>query len=476
MTTLTTARPALRHERATDRPLRTTAVLVVLLTAQLMAVLDVNIVNVAGATIRSSLHTSGAGLQLVIAGYTIAYAVALITGARIGGIVGPRRVFLGGLVTFTAASLACGLAGDSAMLIAFRVVQGAGAAFMIPQVFSLIQRHFAGPARVRALGRYAAVIALGVVAGQVLGGVLVDANLWGTGWRPIFWINVPIGIGLLFAGSRLLPADTDRDRRPLDIGGLITLMATVLALVVPLVFGHEEGWPIWCWLSLAASAVLFTAFAAVQRRATAPLIPARVVRARGMLAALGAMFLMMTAYSGYLFAIALHLQTALHYSPLRAGLTFVPMALTFAVASLNWRRLPVRWHASMSAVGLVIAALSIGLIAFALHRDPTPGALFFAAQIPMGIGSGIAYSPLVTRALAAVAPADAADASGLVTTSVQLAQVVGLAVIGSLYLALSVSHGFDDAAPVTLAVDGAVTLVAAISALLVPRVGRPAAT
>ena len=312
--------------RGGARPVRTTAVLIILLTAQLMAILDSNIVNVAGATIRTDLHASGSGLQLIIAGYTIAYAVVLITGARIGGMLGHRRVFLAGLATFTLASLACGLADDSAMLIGFRLAQGAGAAFMIPQVFSMIQRHFAGAARVRALGRYAAVIAIGVVAGQVLGGVLVAADLWGTGWRPVFWINVPLGIGLFVAGTRLLPRDTETDARRLDIGGLLTLMATVLALVVPLVFGHEEGWPAWCFASLAGSVLLFAAFVAVQRRAVAPLMPGRVVRAHGMLPALGAMFLMMTSYSGYLFAIALHLQTALHYSPLRAGLTFVPMA------------------------------------------------------------------------------------------------------------------------------------------------------
>jgi len=466
MTTLTLTKPV---STGVAQPVRTTAILIVLLTAQLMAVLDANIVNVAGATIRTDLHASGAGLQLIIAGFTIAYAVSLITGARVGGIAGHRRVFLAGLAAFTAASLACGLADTSTGLIAFRFVQGVGAAFMIPQVFSLIQRHFTGPARARAIGRYAAVIAGGVVAGQVLGGVIVDADLWGTGWRPVFWINVPIGAILLVAGARVLPRDEAAEPRRLDVGGLTTLMATVLALVVPLVFGHDQGWPLWSWLSLAGSVALFTAFMAVQRRVQAPLMPARVVRAPGMLAALGAMFLMMTAYSGYLFALALHLQTALHYSPMRAGLTFVPMAVAFAAASLNWRRLPEHWHGRMSAVGLLVAGLSIGLIGLALHLHASPGALFFIVQVPFGLGSGVAYSPLVARALAAVAPADAADASGLVTTSVQLAQVVGLAVIGSLYLALAAGHGSNLAAPATLVVDGAIALAAAACAWLVPR-------
>ncbi len=445
-------------------PVRTTAILTVILGAQLMAVLDVNIVNVAAATIRSSLHSGGAGLQLVIAGYTIAYAVLLITGARVGGIIGPRRAFLGGLALFTAASLACGLAPTTGALVAGRFVQGAGAAFMIPQVFSLIQRHFAGPARMRALGRYAAVIAGGIVLGQALGGVIVDVDIAGSGWRPVFWINVPIGVVLLALGARLLPRDDATDRRPLDLGGLVTLAISVSTLVVPLMFGSQEGWPVWCRVSLAVSAVSFGGFIMVQRRTVAPLMPGRVLRAPGLIAALAAVFLMMTSYGGYLFAVALHLQSVLHYSPLRAGLTFVPMALAFAVASLNWRRLPARWYGRMSAVGLLVAAGSIALIALALHNDPSPGALFFIAQIPFGLGSGVAFSPLMARALASVQPTDAADASGLVTTTVQLATVVGIATIGSLYLSGASGHGIVR----TLVVDGAIVLGAAICAWWIP--------
>jgi MFS family permease len=469
--TTTTELSAPPARRPYPNPVRTGAVLAILLTAQLMAILDVNVVNVAGATIQADLHTGGAGLQLVIGGYTIAYAVLLITGARVGGIVGPRRTFLTGLAVFTLASLACGLAPGSWWLIAFRFVQGAAAAFLIPQVFNLIQRHFVGPARVRALGRYAAVIASGVALGQILGGVLVDANLFGTGWRPVFWINVPIGLALLVGGARLLPVDGALDRRRLDPAGLVGLMAAVLAFVLPLMFGHQEGWPAWTWISLGAAVVLFAGFVVTQRLAAQPLMPARVVRAPGMLPALAAMFLLMVSFGGYLFAMALHLQVAEHFSPLRAGLTFAPMAVVFGLTSVNWRRLPARWHGAMIPIGLAVNAVGTLAIGLVLRHDPVPGALFFALQVPCGIGSGVAFSPLMNRALATVAPADASDASGLVTTTVQLAQVVGLALIGSLYLALVVRHAGSAAGhagstsvSLTLYVDGAVAALAALCA------------
>jgi EmrB/QacA subfamily drug resistance transporter len=471
MTTTTIARPAARDDQRAHatRALRPTAILTVLLGAQLMAILDVNIVNVAAATIQTDLHASGASLQLIIAGYLIAYAVLLITGARLGGLLGYRRTFLVGLGAFTAASLACGLAGSGGSLTAFRFLQGAGAALMIPQVFSLIQRHFEGPARARALGRYAAVIAGGVVAGQILGGVLVDANLWNTGWRPIFFINVPIGIALLVAGVRLLPRDAAEPGRRLDVPGLIALAAAVLAFVLPLVFGHQQGWPLWTWLSLGGSVVLFAAFAFVQSRVQHPLMPGRLFRVRGLVVAAATMFVMMVAYGGYLFSVALHLQAGLGYSPLHAGLTFVPMALSFGTASLNWRRLPARWHRVMIPVGLAVAAASLAVIAAVLHASATPNLWFFLAQVPFGLGAGVAFSPLMAQALAGVAPADASDASGVVTTTVQLAQVVGLAGIGSLYLSLVGSHGSTAAVTVAVASAGVACLIAVGLSALMPR-------
>lgn len=187
--------------------------LAVMLGAVFMALLDSTIVNVATPTIRTDLGTTGSALQLIVSGYTIAYATLLVTGARLGARNGFRTMFLFGLITFTAASLACGLAPGSATLIGARVVQGVGAATMMPQIYSLIQLNFEGAARARALSLYAAVIGLGVVIGQVAGGLLVSADLFGTGWRPVFLINVPVGVVLVIAGLRLLPQGKPRSPR-----------------------------------------------------------------------------------------------------------------------------------------------------------------------------------------------------------------------------------------------------------------------
>src|SRR5579859_1620615 len=258
------------------------ATLAVVLAGQFMAVLDASVVNVAAPSIHADLHTSGAGLQLVIAGYVITYAVLLVTGARLGDILGHRRMFLSGLALFTLASLGCGLAGSSGLLIALRFVQGAGAAAMIPQVLSLIQRSYSGAARARPMRLYAAVLAGGAVAGQVVGGVLVSADLFGSTWRPVFLLNVPIGAALFAAGLRSLPRGHGEPGRTLDLAGVATLTPAVLALLLPLVLGQSEHWPVWGWLCLAGSALLFGAFALVERyvaqRGGSPLIPGRLLR------------------------------------------------------------------------------------------------------------------------------------------------------------------------------------------------------
>lgn len=422
---------------ASRTPVRLGRLLTIILVGQFMAILDVSVVNVAAPTIRTDLHASGAGLQLVIAGYTIAYAVLLITGARLGDRLGHRAAFQTGLAVFTAASLACGLAGGTGMLIGFRFVQGTGAALMVPQVMSLIQRNFTGAARARALSVYGAVLAGGSVVGQVVGGVLVSADLFGTGWRPVFLVNVPIGVVLLAAGARTLPGDRGEQDRGLDLPGLVSLAAATLLFVVPLVLGHEEDWPLWGWLMLGGSVVVFALFVVAQRRASSPLIPGRVAGAPGMRAGLVAIFLCMSTFGGFLFSVALHLQGGLGFSPLRAGLFFIPGAGGFALSSLNWRRAPARWHRPMIPVALVVAGL--GYLGLALFESGGVG--LEVAMGVTGLGLGAAFSPLLAIALTYVAVADAADASGLLVMTNQLGQVVGVATFGTLFLSVAPPTG-----------------------------------
>ncbi|MHA6759899.1 MFS transporter [Streptacidiphilus sp. PAMC 29251] len=409
-----------------------------ILTGQFMAVLDVFIVNVAAPVIRTDLHTSGSALQLIIAGYTVAYAVLLITGARLGERHGFSRVFQFGVAGFTLASLACGLAPTAGALIGFRVLQGVGAALMVPQVMSLIQRTFSGAARLRALGTYTAVLAGAGVVGQVLGGVLVSADLFGSGWRPVFLVNVPIGIVLLLAGRKLLPVLPGNPERGLDLLGLVLLAAALGLLVVPLVLGHEEHWPVWGWLMLGASVLVSALFWRVEQRIAArggsPLIQVRVLRAPGLAPAVCALFLTMASVSAFMFAMAMHTQAGLGLTPLHAGLVFLPLSVGFGLSGMYWQRLPQRLHRTLPAVALAFSGfgyLGIGLL---LRSGGGVGVGVEALMLPLGLIGGCAFGPLMGRALARVAPGDAADASGVVITTIQLGSVIGVATLGTLFL------------------------------------------
>jgi MFS family permease len=433
--------PALSRRTGRSRPALPGVLLAIVLAAQFMALLDASIVNVAIPTIQGSLHASGASLQLVVAGYTIAYAVLLVTGARLGDILGHRRVFLAGLAVFTLSSLGCGLAPTAGSLIALRVMQGVGAAVMIPQVLSLIQRTYQGAARTRAMSIYSAVLAGGAVVGQVVGGLLISADLFGSSWRPIFLVNVPIGVLLLAAGARLLPAGRADRGRGLDLAGLATLSPAVLCFVVPLVLGQSEHWPTWGWASLAASVLLVAGFALVERRAAAagrsPIVPGRVMRLPGVATAIAALFVTMAVFGGYFFAFALHLQGGLGESALRAGLTFAPAAAAFAVVSLNWRRLPGQVHEGLIIAGFVACAAALVGLAALLRGGGDGGAATYLLAVLFGAGMAAAYSPLMARTLLRVPVADAADATGMIVTVVQLALVVGVATFGTLYLNLA---------------------------------------
>jgi len=436
--TLAVARPT----RPSQRPARSAwAALAVVLTGQFMAVLDASVVNVAAPSIHASLHTSGAGLQLVIAGYVITYAVFLVTGARLGDILGHRRMFLAGLATFTIASLGCGLAASTGVLVTLRFIQGAGSAAMIPQVLSLIQRTFTGTARARPMRLYAAVLAGGAVTGQVVGGVLVSANLLGGTWRPVFLLNVPIGVILFLAGLRSLPNGRGEPGRTLDLAGLATLTPAVLALILPLVLGQSEHWPAWGWACLAGSGALFALFAVVERRVAArggsPLISGRLLRLPGTATGIAALFCVMAVFGGFFFVLALHLQGGLGYSPMRAGLTFAPAGLAFAVVSLNWQRLPAGRHVSVSIAGFAVYGAGLLMLAGLLRGGGSGGFWVIVALVLVGAGMAAAFSPLMTAVVMRVPVADAADATGVIVTVNQLALVVGVATFGALYLNLA---------------------------------------
>ncbi|WP_081635431.1 MFS transporter [Nocardia sp. BMG111209] len=440
MTRTLTSPPPAPAGPGTPTRRRTLGVLAVVLLGQFMAVLDASIVNVAIPSIRTSLGATGSALQLIVSGYVIAYAVLLVTGARLGDRFGQRTMFLAGLAWFTIASLACGLAWNGLALIVFRFLQGIGAAAMVPQVMTLIQRTFTGPARARALSAYAAVISGGVVAGQIVGGLIVTGDVAGTGWRGVFLVNVPIGLALLATAPAVLPA-TVRAHRRLDLTGLTVLTAAVLLLVLPLVLGHEQHWPLWTRLALAGAVVAFAAFVLVERRVHRrggePLFADVVLRAPGLVPTAANLLVVMCTFGGWMFVISLYLQEALHYSALHAGLVGAPMGTVFAVASMTWSRVPARLHPAMIVSGLLLGAATmvvLGLRLGAGHGMGVPELLVYAA---MGLGFAVSFSPLTTRALSKVPPAAASDASGILVTCVQLGIVIGVASFGSVFLSLT---------------------------------------
>ena len=414
------------------------AALAVLLCGTFMASLDTAIVNVAGPAIQSDVGVSGAALQLVISGYALAYAALLITGARLGDDHGHRRLFLCGLAGFTMMSLLAGLAWSTPVLIAARIGQGVAAAAMGPQVMTVIALQYEGAARMKAMALLATVVSAGVVAGQVLGGALVDLDVLGASWRPVFLINVPVGLALLAIGPRLLPVTRRPSGRRMDWLGVALMTDTITLVMVPLVFGHEVDWAWWTWASLAAAVPTATLLALHMRRLRArggtPVVDIRMLAAPRFGLGMAGTTAVMIAYGGFLFTMTLHLQQGLGDSPLRAGLTFAPYALGFAITSLTVPALKPALGRRLAPLGLALSAVGY----LGLGAVTGGGAWSDAEALPLlaltGAGFGAGYSQVITRSIAGVAPEKAHDASGLFNTINMLGFALGVATLGSVFL------------------------------------------
>jgi MFS family permease len=407
------------------------------LAGQAMASLDSSIVNVAGPAIQRDLHLSGPDLQLAIYSYLLACGVALVSGARLGARYGFGRVFTWGVAVFTVSSLACGLAASPVMLVAARTAQGAGAALLVPQVLSLLQITFSGERRRRILSVYGLVLAVGVAAGQVLGGILVTANLFGTGWRPVFLVNVPPGLAVLAFASRRLPRGLQAGSAQLDLGGAGWLAAGVLALIIPLTFGADAGWPIWSWPVLAAGAAALAVFARHEARLAAkgsqPLIDPGLLARPGIRSGLAGIFTLHASYGGLLFTTALYLQHAMGESPLASGLTFAGYAAGFATASITWTRLPAAWQPRLPQAAFAVFAAACLLLAWLTSTMAWPWQAT-AVLVLAGAAHGTGFGALVHRTAAGVPAEQAASFSGVLATINQLAVVPGIAVAGTIYL------------------------------------------
>ncbi|SOB88509.1 MFS transporter [Streptomyces sp. 1331.2] len=302
--------------------------MVVLIVASFMDLLDTTIVNVGLPAIQKDIHATPGHLEWVVGGYTLAFAVVLITGGRLGDIVGRRTVFLTGVAGFTLASLGASLAHNGDTLVAARVVQGAFAALMVPQVLASVQALYKPRERAAVLGIIGAVSGLAAVAGPLLGGWLVSVDAFSIGWRSIFVINLPIGLALLAAAWRLVPDTRSAHPLRLDIPGLLLASAGLFLLVFPLVEGREAGWPGWIGAMLAASPLVLAAFVVNQRRRMrrdgSPLAPMHLFADRGFTSGSIVQLCFSGAMAGFFLILALYLQIGLHFSAIASGLTLLP--------------------------------------------------------------------------------------------------------------------------------------------------------
>jgi EmrB/QacA subfamily drug resistance transporter len=405
--------------------------LYVLCLASLMIVLDVTIVGVALPSIREDLGFSETSLAWVVNAYLLTYGGFLLLGGRLGDLFGHRRLFIAGITTFTAASLACGLATTQWFLIAARSVQGVGGAVASAVSLSLMMGLFTEPAeRAKAMGIFGFVASGGGSIGVLLGGILTDA----LSWHWIFLVNFPIGVLVVLLTLRLVPAAppiTSGGR--LDVAGAITVTASLMLAVYAIVNGNHNGWTSARTLGiLAVAAAVFGAFLAIESHVRAPLVPLRLFRLRNLSTASGIGILWSGAMFAWFFMVALYLQLVLGYSPLQIGLAFLPGNLIMGVLSIGLSaKLVMRYGIRKPlATGLLLASAGLLLLVRA-PVDGSYGAYVLPSMILLGLGAGMAFNPVLLAAMGDVDPSEAGLASGVVNTSFMMGGAVGLAVLAS---------------------------------------------
>jgi MFS family permease len=434
---------------------------------------------VAAPSLQRDLHVSDAALQLIVGGYAFMYASGMVTGGRLGDLFGYRRMFMIGVVSFAAASLLCGLAQSPGELVAARLVQGLTGAAMVPQVLALITASFPVPERSRALAWFGVTMGIAFVAGQILGGGLLEANLFGLGWRAIFLVNVPVGALALAAAAAVVPHAWSPRRPRLDLAGAFGVSASLALALVPLTLGRDEGWPPWTWVSLAAALPVLALTVARERRLARrggePMLDVPLFRDRVFSAGLVVNFGLVFFFGSFMFVLTLLLQAGLGQAPLRAGIEALPLAVAFTTMSILSPRFlgrlgprAITLGASLTAIGTV--ALAVTGARYGSHLGPWDLA---PATVLIGLGQGISLPLLIGAVLTHIRPQQAGAAAGILTTTQQFGVASGIAVIGAVFygaLGAAPSRGsFVSGMVVAMSVDAALVAVAAAATLLLAR-------
>lgn len=398
--------------------------------ALFMVMLDNTVVNVALPAIQRDLDTSISGLEWIVNGYTLSLAVLLVVGGRMGDIFGRRRMFVFGVILFTVASMTAGLAPTNFALVASRVIQGIGAAFMMPGTLSIITDAFPPAQRGKAIGTWAGVSALALAVGPVLGGFLTEY----VSWRAIFYINLPVGILAVLAALFVVKESRDSAvGRQVDVLGVTALTAALTALVLALIEGNSWGWQSPAVLGLVGGAVLMlVAFVAIERRVKAPIVEFSLFSSRNFIGAVTVAFIISFAMLGVFFFLALYMQNILGYSALEAGVRFLPTTLVIMVtAPLAGRlsdRIGPRWPI---VVGM--AAVALSLYMFSGIEVGTTFSGLWGGFVILGFGIGLTMSPMSTAAMNAVATTKAGVASGVLSMFRMIGGTFGVAALGALF-------------------------------------------
>ena len=415
----------------------------VVITAAVMDLMDSTIAQVAAPAIRRDLGGSYAVIEWITAAYTLAMAVGLLTGGRLGDLFGRRRMLLTGIAGFVVASAACAAAANPGELIAARGAQGVMGALMLPQVFGLIRDLFAAEEMGKAFGVYGPVMGLSAMLGPIVSGGLISLNVLGTGWRMIFLVNVPVGIAALLAGARLLPAEAPGPRRErLDLPGTALAGAGMFLLVFPLAQGHELGWPLWITGMLVASAPVLAGFAWYQvhrRRAGAtPLVELGIFRNRGFSSGVLFSVVFVGSMGGIVLIFNVFLQAGLGFSPWHSAITTAPWAAGAFIGSAIGGMTMGALGRRVLLVGLVVEAAGL-LVLYAVLRGAGAGVGTVDLLVPMivgGIGMGMVFVPLFDIVMAGVELHEMGSASGVLQTVNSLGMALGVAGIGGIFFAL----------------------------------------
>jgi EmrB/QacA subfamily drug resistance transporter len=435
-----------------------------------MTFLDFFIVNVALPSIQRDLRAGPAAIQLVVAGYGLAFGVGMITGGRLGDMYGRRRLFVIGLALFTVTSAASGLAPDALFLVISRVLQGGAGAMMTPQVLAILGTVYAGERRAKAFAAYGMTMGIAGVLGQLLGGLVIQADVAGSSWRGIFLINVPVGVASLALSRRLVP-ESRGVRSELDLAGTALATLGLAAVILPLVEGQQYGWPAWTWLCLAAAPFLLGTFIwqqARRKQATrAPLLDLGLFRNRAFGVGSAAALTYALVPASFFFVLALYLQDGRRLSALFSGTVFSAVGAGFLAAMLLTQAMTARLSRQILALGALVTA-SGGAIT-ALAASATSSADLLPGLAVIGFGIGMVLVPLSATVLRDVAAVHADSAAGVLATFQQAGAALGVAVIGVVFFRELHLASFPHAFAVSLVVLAGLTTLTAALVQLLPR-------